>query len=273
MLAVKFHHLRALIHRPYLRLSVPQGTKDSQMIFLERAHTHVIDKEKICILSAQQTARLLRDITDERSLVLDFPWWQMISCLLCAGSILAVASSMTNSNTFETDLDSQALQEDTEICSKVFDSLSMYSHAARRARDMLQSLKHCCIQSQGMLILIMGNVVLIQTKSLPIFHRKCSLCYQQHETTSPQRLSRLVFLRISPGTSIPPNRSMTIYHFFVLTGIPGPSHFRTLYQNRLNQSPKDLSSLSTRPWYQTVRLRPLRTLFKLNFRDQIPTSK
>ena len=272
MLAVKFHHLRALIHRPYLRLSIPQGTKDPQMVFLERAHAQVIDKEKICILSAQQTARLLRDITDERSLVLDFPWWQMISCLLCAGSILAVASSMTNSDTFETEFDTQALQEDTEICSKVFDSLSMYSHAARRARDMLRSLKHCCIQSQGMLILIRGNVMLIQTQSLPIFHRKCSLCYPQHETTSPQRPSQQVFLRISPGTSIPPNRPMAIYHFFVMIGIPGPSHFRTLYQNRLNKSQKDLSYLSTRQWYQTVRLRPMSTMFKLNL-DWIPTSK
>ena len=153
MLAVKFHHLRALIHRPYLRLTIAQGAKIPQINFSGGADAQVIDKEKICILAAQQTARLLHDITDERSLVLDFPWWQMISCLLCAGSILAVASAMINSGILEIDLDSQALQEDTEICVKVFDSLSIYSHAACRARNMLRSLKHYCIRKQGMLIL------------------------------------------------------------------------------------------------------------------------
>jgi hypothetical protein len=141
MLAIKFHHLRTLMHRPYLCLAWLQRHNRSLMALLERAHDRVNSLERICVLEAQQTAHLLHNVTDERSLVHDFPWWQMISCLLCASSVLLVAHSCIEPNHADAKLQSQALDEDAETCLKVFDALSVNSDAARRARDMMKGLK------------------------------------------------------------------------------------------------------------------------------------
>src|SRR5580700_9290053 len=98
MLAIKFHHLRTLMHRPYLCLAWLQHHNRPLMALLERARDRVNALERICVLEAQQTAYLLHNVADERSLVHDFPWWQMISCLLCASSVLLVARSRIEPN-------------------------------------------------------------------------------------------------------------------------------------------------------------------------------
>jgi hypothetical protein len=91
--------------------------------------------EKTCIFEAQEIARMLHNVIDERSLMCDFPWWQMISCLVCACSILLVAASCERRE------NAQALVEDTETCLKVFKVLSNNSVAARRAMRMIESLR------------------------------------------------------------------------------------------------------------------------------------
>jgi len=141
MLAIKFHHLRTLMHRPYLCLAWLQQHNLPLMALLERAHNRVETLEKICIHGAQQTAHLLHNVADEKSLVHDFPWWQMISCLLCASSVLLVARACIEPNQADLIDQSQALDEDVETCLKVFDALSINSDAARRARDMMKYLK------------------------------------------------------------------------------------------------------------------------------------
>jgi hypothetical protein len=141
MLAIKYHHLRTLMHRPYLCLTWLQQQNRPLMALLERAHNHVDTLERICVQEAQQTAHLLHNVTDERSLVYDFPWWQMISCLLCASSVLLVARACIEPNQADLIIQSQALDEDAETCLKVFDALSVNSDAARRARDMMKDLK------------------------------------------------------------------------------------------------------------------------------------
>ena len=88
-------------------------------------------------------AHLLHNVTDTASLIHDFPWWQMISCLICASSILFVASTLgipQNSNNDEMSVNT--LREDAETCLKVFEALSLNSAAARMARDMLGRLKY-----------------------------------------------------------------------------------------------------------------------------------
>ncbi len=141
MLAIKFHHLRALIHRPYLCLTWLQRHNQPLMALLELAHDRVEYFEGICVAEAQEIAHRLNNVSDERSLVYDFPWWQMISCLLCASSILLVASACINPAEVIAELQSQMLNEDAETCLKVFDALSVNSDAARRARDMMKGLK------------------------------------------------------------------------------------------------------------------------------------
>lgn len=141
MLAIKFHHLRALIHRPYLCLSSLRRYDSALMALLEHQRGRVDQLEKICISEAQKTAHLLHNVVDERSLVHDFPWWQMISCLICASSILLVASALVARDPSQMDLDGNTLGEDAETCLKVFEALSINSDAARVARVMMEKLK------------------------------------------------------------------------------------------------------------------------------------
>lgn len=81
-------------------------------------------------------------------------WWQMISCLICASSILLVAGicinleSESESQVFK-DIDWLAVDEDAEVCLQVFQALSSNSNAARLARDMMQRLKKTRTISYG----------------------------------------------------------------------------------------------------------------------------
>jgi hypothetical protein len=129
------------MHRPYLCLAWLQQHNQHLLALLERDDNHVDALERICVHEAQQTAHLLHNVTDERSLMHDFPWWQMISCLLCASSVLLVARAYIEPSQADLVVQSQALDEDAETCLKVFDALSVNSDAARRARDMMKDLK------------------------------------------------------------------------------------------------------------------------------------
>ncbi|KAI9742133.1 MAG: hypothetical protein M1834_000523 [Cirrosporium novae-zelandiae] len=141
MLAIKFHHLRGLIHRPYLCLSWLQRDNAPFLDFYRRRRTEVEKAEAICVLEAQETAHLLHNVFDERSLIHNFPWWQMISCLICASSILLVASACVQKDQIAGELKSQTLDEDAETCLKVFDALSTNSSGARQAMKMMTALK------------------------------------------------------------------------------------------------------------------------------------
>ena len=151
MLAIKFHHLRALIHRPYLCLAWLQRNNDPLMALLDRARDRVDRLGATCVLEAQQTAHLLYNVADEKGLVYEYPWWQMISCLLCASSILLVASAYSEAYQAIPELQLHALHEDAETCLKVFDALSANSGAARLARDMMKSLKELRISPRGII--------------------------------------------------------------------------------------------------------------------------
>jgi hypothetical protein len=141
MLAVKFHHLRALIHRSFLCLPLLQVKNKPFMDLLLQEKPRIAQAEWICISEAQKTAHLLHNVVDERSLVHDFPWWQMISCLICASSILFVAETFSATNDLvERQTSAQSLREDAEMCLKVFEALSVNSAAARKAVGILKGL-------------------------------------------------------------------------------------------------------------------------------------
>ncbi|RQM07511.1 hypothetical protein DH86_00002815, partial [Scytalidium sp. 3C] len=67
MLAIKFHHLRTLMHRPYLCLAWLQQHNPALMALVEGAHDQVSALERVCVDEAQQTAHLLHNVTDEKS--------------------------------------------------------------------------------------------------------------------------------------------------------------------------------------------------------------
>lgn len=118
------------------------------MVLLHRNRAQIQEAERKCIASAQQTAHLLHNVTDERNLVQDFPWWQMISCLICAGSILFVAEVFSEDQHRISEF-SGYLHEDAETCLKVFEALSIKSPAAKQAVGMLQSLARLRSESGG----------------------------------------------------------------------------------------------------------------------------
>jgi hypothetical protein len=103
--------------------------------------SEVHNNEKVCITEAQETAHLLHNVVDEKSLVHDFPWWQMISCLICASSILLVAIKFGRLGSMDSEAEELVLDEDAETCLKVIEALGANSDGARIARDMLQRLR------------------------------------------------------------------------------------------------------------------------------------
>lgn len=98
-------------------------------------------------MEARETARLLHGISSKEDLVHDFPWWQMISCLVCASSILLVSSMFAEESLeLSPELDTVGLSDDAETCLKVFDALSKNSPGARIARDMMKALQECGVR-------------------------------------------------------------------------------------------------------------------------------
>jgi hypothetical protein len=154
MLAVKFYNLQALIHRPLLSPSKLMASCSDPMAFHQAEFHRISMSKRKCVMAAQQTAKLLHNLEDKKSLIYGFPWWQMISCLICASSILLVASICVNldseseSEVFR-DIDWLAVDEDAEVCLQVFQALSSNSNAARLARDMMQRLKKTRTISYG----------------------------------------------------------------------------------------------------------------------------
>ena len=73
----------------------------------------------------------------------------MISCLICASSILLIVGAFFEEDGNSLDLLSQDLDRDAETYLKVFEALSVKSEAARKATGMLKGLKGQKVRSQS----------------------------------------------------------------------------------------------------------------------------
>ncbi|KAM0311050.1 hypothetical protein ACHAPQ_012430, partial [Fusarium lateritium] len=115
MLAVKYHHIRTLIHRSFLEhpcdTSTPSVSQQTDVALALR---------ETCISEARNTMLLFHNIQDIGEIVHDFPWWQIISCLLCAGTVLVVSSTTARE-------DRQELLGEAEMCLKILDALRVIS--------------------------------------------------------------------------------------------------------------------------------------------------
>lgn len=151
MLAIKFYNLQALIHRPFLSPSRLFRSCPDPMAIYRSERARIIRSKKKCVLAAQNTARLLHDVPDKQHLIYGFPWWQMISCLICASSILLVARlCMGDDSDEEVDgIDWLAVDEDADVCLTVFAELGSNSNAARLALKMMQGLKETRLHPQS----------------------------------------------------------------------------------------------------------------------------
>ncbi|KAF5548690.1 transcriptional regulatory GAL4 [Fusarium mexicanum] len=128
MLAIKYHHIRTLIHRSGLELP-----GDSITAFVSEQKEVVLGMRKTCISEARSTMLLFHYVQDIGEIVHDFPWWQIISCLLCAGTVLVVSSTTAHEQR-------QELFSEAEACLNILDALGVVSEGALIARNMLTNL-------------------------------------------------------------------------------------------------------------------------------------
>jgi len=151
MLAVKYYHLRALVHRHYLSPTrvLQDHTASEPTAFHEPERSRVRQCTLKCVSAAQQTARLLHNLEDKQSLVHGFPWWQMISCLICASSILFVASICIDREQEPQAIDWAAVEDDADVCLTVLDAFTANNNAARLATEMMRGLKETRLNIQA----------------------------------------------------------------------------------------------------------------------------
>lgn len=185
MFAIKYHHLRALIYRPYLCYPVFGNLDDNTEATSAQINWPLVSTyERICILEARETARLLHSISSEMDLVQNFPWWQMISCLILAGSVLVVSSIFARHSEDAADgMDAASIIDDAETCLKVFEALSVNSTGARMARDMLERLKEYG-QSWSMLLMPLVDNFLLTL--VPKRIRNCHCADPRHRSAELQ---------------------------------------------------------------------------------------
>ncbi|KAI5922370.1 hypothetical protein F4810DRAFT_674678 [Camillea tinctor] len=132
MLTIKFHHLRTLIYRPYLYYTCLDGIS-----FPSDQNSQSQKYGRICALEAQCIARLMHNVTDTMDIVMNYPWWQMVSCLVCAGSIMVMAGSFMKLDT-ESEISTVTLEEDVETCMHVLKASSDNSRGSKLAWDMMK---------------------------------------------------------------------------------------------------------------------------------------
>lgn len=139
MLAIKFHHIRTLIHRPYLCYPHLKGHKTQVLLPEQQAQIH--EYGNTCVQEAQAIAHLMYNVSDTSDIVLNYPWWQMVSCLVCAGSILVLSETFAKSEP-RGDLSSHpGLNEDIETLVNVLHALSGNSKGAKLACNMMRSIR------------------------------------------------------------------------------------------------------------------------------------
>lgn len=87
---------------------------------------------------------MLDGLMDKRGLLWEFPWWQMISCLMCAQSVIMITRIV-----YPQHVESAGLQADTETCYKVLEALSTKSAAAERCLKIIDQMRDTQFRQRG----------------------------------------------------------------------------------------------------------------------------
>ncbi|BFZ63151.1 hypothetical protein YB2330_004271 [Saitoella coloradoensis] len=130
-LGTKFHNLRCIINRPclgYVEFCPPAKVSDVDRL-------SYLEGERICIAEARALIRMLEDLPNLQYLMLEFPWWQLLSSIMCACSVLLVANAISPKRP-----DHDALHADSVVCVKILEMLQSRSMAAQRCLDILRVL-------------------------------------------------------------------------------------------------------------------------------------
>lgn len=139
MLAIKFHHIRTLIHRPYLCYPHLKGHKTQSL--LPDQESQIREYGNTCVQEARAIAHLMYNVRDTSDIVLNYPWWQMVSCLVCAGSVLVLADTFARSEPRVGLGAAPGLGEDIETLVHVLHALSGNSNGAKLACSMMRSIQ------------------------------------------------------------------------------------------------------------------------------------
>jgi hypothetical protein len=87
---------------------------------------------------------MLDRVKNKQILLGEFPWWQMISCLMCAQSVIMIANMV-----YPDHVDSSGLRADAETGYKVLEALSSRSASAARCVKMIKIMQQTEIESNG----------------------------------------------------------------------------------------------------------------------------
>ena len=87
---------------------------------------------------------MLDGVVNKKGLLWEFPWWQMISCLMCAQSVIMITQIV-----YPCHEDSAGLQADTGTCYKVLEALSARSASAERCLKMIDLMRDTQVQQPG----------------------------------------------------------------------------------------------------------------------------
>ncbi|KAI0098667.1 fungal-specific transcription factor domain-containing protein [Nemania sp. FL0031] len=139
MLAIKYHHIRTLIFQPYL--CYPHLKGQTALPLSPDQQSQIKQFGQTCEQEAQAIIHLIHNVSDATEVVMNYPWWQLISCLICAGSVMIIAQACAGQEHDGTSGDGSALSEDIEICMQILDALSSHSQGAQRAWNMMKNIK------------------------------------------------------------------------------------------------------------------------------------
>ncbi|KAI1125694.1 fungal-specific transcription factor domain-containing protein [Nemania abortiva] len=139
MLAIKYHHIRTLIFQPYL--CYPRLKGQTALPLSPDQQSQIKQYGRTCEQEAQAIIHLIHNVSDATEVVMNYPWWQLISCLICAGSVMIIAQACAGQEHDVNPRDSSALSEDIDICMQILEALSPHSQGAKRAWNMMNNVK------------------------------------------------------------------------------------------------------------------------------------
>jgi Fungal specific transcription factor domain len=162
-LGIKFHHLRTLIHRPCLCLETLHHDEldefaQNRGVGWDHAASQLA--EATCIMEARETIQMLDGVMNKRGLLWEFPWWQMISCLMCAQSVIMITRIV-----YPQYVDSAGLQADMETCYNVLEALRPHSAAAERCLKMIDVMRKTQFSDQGRFNCKVSGFLIASTES------------------------------------------------------------------------------------------------------------
>lgn len=121
------------MHRQYLNFPTVKSTATSVPPVDQQMQAKSCGE--ICVSEAQQIARLFNGVQNQSQLIFEYPWWQLISCITCAASILIISDAVPQVN-MGTVIQTQVI-DDLNTLLEILDVLSSRSLAAQQARRVL----------------------------------------------------------------------------------------------------------------------------------------